>query len=115
MQLYHTEVMYRMRDGSTIMKKDIEDAFHIVTGMRHRYDWESGTYTNDREYIKFLNGLFGKTIIEYFVPDIDDLIVKGERVRAIMVYRAEKKCSLVEAKEYIDLRTIELKEKKRTP
>lgn len=104
-------VKYRMYDGTVLTMEDIKKAFHVMTGMKYEYDWFTKSYTNEKEYINFLDGLFGKTIQEYYVEDVDTLIMNGERLRAIAEYRAEQKCSLAEAKEYVDLRTIELRER----
>ena len=97
-------VMFRGYDERIYSHSDIECAFYLVTGKKHEYSFRIDGKTNHGEYCRFLNGLFGTSISEWFVPTVDSLIESGHRVLAIKLYRDENGCTLKEAHDYVDKR-----------
>ena len=100
-------VMFRGKTGEIFTQNDIENAFSLMTGKVHdRYG--TGKESNHGEYCRFLDSLFGKSISEWFVPTVDDLIMDNRKVLAIKLYHDENKCSFSEAKDYVEKRIVKL-------
>lgn len=86
---------YFNKFGKLISSDEVERAFRIVTGKMK--------YNNEREYISFLNSIWGKYIISVAENvTVKKLLDLDMKIQAIKQYRDENKCTLVEAKEYID-------------
>lgn len=88
------QLFYISKKNQIYSKEDIEKAFEIYSG---QYAFE-----NESAYLKFLNSLFGRSIKEYKILTVTDLVAMGCRAKAIKLYRDTKNCSLIEARDYVD-------------
>lgn len=88
------QLFYISKKNQIYSREDIEKAFEIYSG---QYASE-----NESAYLKFLNSLFGRSIKEYKIFTVTDLVTMGYRAKAIKLYRDIKNCSLREACDYVD-------------
>lgn len=77
-------VYYITKDGRCFRDTDIKDAFYLTTG-KHCEDCY-------RDYLKFLDSLFGKVITEYFPGKLERMIPFARKhinvkVDAVKMYR----------------------------
>ena len=88
-------IYYRMNTGELCRPEDVEQAFWIMTG-KHRKDYEG-------KYIRFLHNLFiGGRIKKAMTMTCGELVDEGHRVWAIVQYREEAGCGLMEARKFIN-------------
>ena len=87
-------VFYRTYKNTFITSKDLEDAFYITTG--HEY------FDYPKEFWKFRENCFGKSIKETVQQSIEVFCRNGHRIQAIKFYKESNNCSFVEAKKFID-------------
>ena len=87
-------VYYVGADGNLYSIADMQNAFYLATGKK----------SNDHysDYIKFLSRSFGKSIVSYITPDVETLLLMGEKIKAVQLYRKNNGCSLYEAKHAVD-------------
>lgn len=84
---------YKTVTGIYIESSEVERSFRISTG----FDIDG----NMAKFMKYLNSIWGKYIIEACNPTIEDLIKSDQRVLAIKKYRKDNNCSLMDARNYI--------------
>lgn len=85
-----TDLLYfERKDGGYFSNSQIETAYYISTG-KHRYE-------NEKEYMLFLNKIFGKSISRAVIPDPIELLEKGWRMFACRQYSKMNDCSITEA------------------
>ena len=84
---------YKTVTGSYLESSEVEHSFKISTGLN--------IDGNMAEFMKYLNSIWGKYIVEACHPTIDDLIKIDQRVLAIRKYREDNNCSLIDARNYI--------------
>ena len=87
-------VYYLTYTGDIITSYDLEKAFFIVTGK----DPEK----NKKDFWKFRESCFGKSIKETVQASIEVFCRNGHRVQAIKFYKELNNCSFIEAKKFID-------------
>lgn len=75
-------------------KSEVERAFLITTGKFASHD--------PIGFMRYLNSIWGKYIVETCNPTIEDLITHDNKILAIKKYRKDNDCSLMEAKTYVD-------------
>ena len=92
-------VYYLDYDGNPITSAELERAFFITTG---KYPHE-----NKREFWKFRDRCFGKSIRQTIPADVDDFVRRGWTLHAVKLYRELNDCTLREAKDAIDTKMIE--------
>lgn len=89
---------YKLRDGFWVRRYSIESAFEIAKGKTH--------YSHEREFLRWLHSLLGKSIIAVKRSDdptlVDELLANDQKVLACAAYRDCHGCTLTEAKEAID-------------
>lgn len=89
---------YKLKTGLWTRRYNLESAFEICTGKRY--------YGNEREFLRWLHPLFGKSIIAVKRSDdptlVDELLANDQKVLACAAYRDCHGCTLAEAKEAID-------------
>lgn len=88
---------YYLMQGGVVTDNDLIKAFEITTG--NRYEESVQSYTKWHEWIT--------STFVYKIENPDDSTVKdfvnnGHTVMAVILYRELHKCTLAEAKEYID-------------
>ena len=87
-------VYYVGADGNLYSIADMQKAFYLSTGKKA--DDHYG------DYIKFLSRSFGKSIVRYITPDVETLLLMGEKIKAVQLYHQNNGCSLFEAKHAVD-------------
>lgn len=87
-------VYYVGADGNLYSERDMKLAFYLVSG--------KNAEANTREYLLFLRRRFGKSINSYIAPDVETLLLMGEKIKAVQLYRQNNGCSLYEAKHAVD-------------
>lgn len=86
-----TDLLYfERKDGGYYTNDQIETAYYISTG-KHRYE-------NEKEYMLFLNKIFGKSITKAVIPDPIEFLEKGWRLFACRQYANMNGCSICEAR-----------------
>ena len=71
-------VIYIGYDGHAYSQLDMMRSFYLYTGKKPDDFWG--------EYVRFLNGRFGKSIEKYLPCTIENLIAYDRKVRAIFLY-----------------------------
>jgi hypothetical protein len=87
-------MFYKTIYGYYLEKSDVEKAFLITTGKFASHD--------PIGFMRYLNSIWGKYIVETCNPTIEDLITHDNKILAIKKYRKDNDCSLMEAKTYVD-------------
>jgi hypothetical protein len=91
---------YKLKTGLWTRRYNLESAFEICTGKRY--------YGNEREFLRWLHSLLGKSIIAAKRSDdptlVDELLANGQNVLACAAYRDCRGCTLTEAKKAIENR-----------
>lgn len=86
-----TNLLYfERKDGGYYTNDQIETAYYISTG-KHRHE-------NEKEYMLFLNKIFGKSITKAVIPDPIEFLEKGWRLFACRQYANMNGCSIGEAR-----------------
>lgn len=88
-----SRVFYEGYDGRIYDRHDLTKAFCLATA----FDSE-----NEREFMKWLYTVFGKSIKSAVVLSPRELFDKGYKVLAIKALREETDCSLIESKKIVD-------------
>jgi hypothetical protein len=87
-------VFYRTYENTLITSKNLEEAFYIITGHKH-FDYP-------KEFRKFRENCFGKSIKETVPSDIDFLCKEGYRILAMKLFSEQNDCNLLDAKKATD-------------
>lgn len=91
---------YKLKTDLWTRRYNLESAFEICTGKRY--------YGNEREFLRWLHPLLGKSIIAVKRSDdptlVDELLANDQKVLAVAAYRDCHGCTLTEAKEAIENR-----------
>ena len=87
-------VIYRTYGNTLITSKNLEDAFYITTGHKH--------FEHPKEFWKFRENCFGKSIKETVPSDIDFLCKEGYRFLAVKLFSEQNNCGFLDAKKVID-------------
>ena len=87
-------VYYLTHNQEIITSYDLEKAFFIVTG--------KDPETNEKEFWKFRERCFGKSIKCTVNPTVENFCKDGHRIPAVRLYKELHNCSFKEAKEYVD-------------
>lgn len=85
---------YKNKCGRYIEADEIHRAFHYYSG---KY-WD----IDKKQYIHFLNQIWGKEIVEACNVTECELITNNQKLLAIKCYRMRSNCSLSEARNYIE-------------
>lgn len=88
-------MFYKTAYGSYIERSSVESSFLISTG-----EFAS---ENPGNFMRYLNSIWGKYIIEACNPTIEELIINNQEVSAIKKYKEDNKCSLTEAREAVKI------------
>lgn len=89
-----TDLLYfERKDGGYFSNEQIETAYYITTG-KHRYE-------NEKEYMLFLNRIFGKSITKAVIPEPIELLKKGWRILACRQYSKMNGCYISEARDIL--------------
>ena len=86
-------VFYEGYNGFVYERDELAKAFYLATGISEN---------NEAEFMKWLNGVFGKSIKRSFRGTPRELFNMGYKVKAVKLYRDENECSLTDAKKIID-------------
>lgn len=85
---------YINSQGNIFDERRLEDAFLVVTGKERM--------THEASYRKFRNRLSRETGLKEFHTTVEELIRRKESLYACKLYRAEHKCSLMEARNAVN-------------
>lgn len=92
------ELFYKIKNGNWVRRSAIHEAFEIETGKTY--------YSDEKSFLCWLYPKLGKTIIAVKRSNdptlIKELLSNGQKLSAIIVYKANHNCGLAEAKAAID-------------
>ena len=93
------------KNGSIIPVTDLINAIYLMTGDEKINEWDP-----DLEF--YIRTFFGNIVREMSPTEITvpNFLKHGERVKAIKLYYHMHKCTLVEAKNYVDQVMMQMKE-----
>ena len=87
-------MFYKTIYGRYLEKSAVERAFLVTTG--------SFAPDNTIEFMRYLNSIWGKYIVEACNPTVEELVSHDQKILAIKKYKEDNNCSLVDARNFVD-------------
>ena len=93
----NNEIFYVLMDDNIVTRHEVDMAFYVTHGYHN-------THKHEREFLKWLYSLLGKTIMQA-IPEYDmqvEKLAESRPILAMKLFSDRYGCTLGDAREYVE-------------